>query len=210
MPLLYYVRHGETDWNLAGRLQGRRDTSLNARGQAQAVRCGEILRARFAHDRADPAAFDYIASPLERARKTMEGIRAGLGLAPLAYRIEARLAELGFGDWEGLTLAKVAQRDPERLAARERDKWAFVPPGGESYRQLCVRVSEWYEALDRDSVVAAHGGTMRALLVHLDITLPEAAPRLSIQQGVVYLLAPGRMQMLSAPTAPFVEARSAV
>jgi broad specificity phosphatase PhoE len=46
MPLLYYVRHGETDWNLGGRLQGRRDTSLNARGQAQAVRCGEILRLR--------------------------------------------------------------------------------------------------------------------------------------------------------------------
>jgi broad specificity phosphatase PhoE len=98
----------------------------------------------------------------------MEGMRAGLRLAPLAYRIEARLAELGFGDWEGLTLAEVAQRDAERLAARERDKWAFVPPGGESYRQLCVRVSEWYETLDRDSVVAAHGGTMRALLVHLD------------------------------------------
>ena len=197
-PLLYYVRHGETDWNLAGRLQGRRDTALNARGREQALRCGEILRAWLARDRTDPTAFDYIASPLARARKTMEGMREALGLPPLAYRIEPRLAEMGYGDWEGLTLAEVALREPERLGARERDKWGFVPPGGESYRQLCVRVSEWYESLDRDSVVAAHGGTMRALLVHLGIEPPETAPRLSVEQDVVYLLAPGKMQVLSA------------
>src|SRR6266480_5939247 len=118
-PLLYYVRHGETDWNRAGRLQGRRDTSLNARGREQAVRCGEILRDVLARNGQNPAAFDYVASPLIRARETMEGMRAPLGLPPLAYGIDPRLAEMSFGDWEGLTLAEVAMRDPERLAARE-------------------------------------------------------------------------------------------
>src|SRR5919204_3979305 len=127
-PLLYYVGHGETDWNLAGRLQGRRDSKLNARGRQQAVLCGEILRALFARNGIDAAALDYVASPLERARKTMEGIREPLGLPPLAYRIEPRLAEMAFADWEGLTLAQVAIRDPEALAARERNKWTFVPP----------------------------------------------------------------------------------
>lgn len=198
-PLIYYVRHGETDWNRAGRLQGRRDTSLNARGREQAICCGEILRAVLARNGRDPAALDYIASPLERARETMEGMREPLGLPPREYRLDARLAEMAFGDWEGLTLAEVAMRDPEALVARERDKWAFVPPNGESYQQLCVRVGEWYASLRRDSVVAAHGGTARALMVHLGIAPPATAPRLSIEQGVVYDFAPGSMQVLSAP-----------
>jgi broad specificity phosphatase PhoE len=200
-PLLYYVRHGETDWNRAGRLQGRRDTSLNARGREQAICCGEILRAVFARSGLDPAALDYIASPLKRARETMEGMRVPLGLPPREYRLDARLAEMAFGDWEGLTLAEVATRDPEALAARERDKWAFVPPNGESYQQLSVRVDEWYASLRRDSVVAAHGGTARALMVHLGIAPPATAPRLSIEQGVVYGFGPGSMQVLSAPVA---------
>jgi broad specificity phosphatase PhoE len=200
-PRLYYVRHGETDWNRAGRLQGRRDTSLNARGRAQAIRCGEILRAFFARNGVGPAALDYVASPLARARQTMEGMREPLGLPPRAYRLDPRLAEMAFGDWDGLTLAEVAVRDPGGFAARERDKWAFVPPNGESYQQLSVRVAQWYESLRRDSVVAAHGGTARALMVHLGIEPPETAPRLSIEQGVVYLLGPGQMQVLSAPAA---------
>jgi len=198
-PLLYYVRHGETDWNRAGRLQGRRDTSLNARGREQAIRCGEILRALFARSGQNPAALDYVASPLKRARETMEGMREPLGLPPPAYRLDPRLAEMAFGDWEGLTLAEVAMRDPDAFAARERDKWAFVPPNGESYRQLSERVGEWYESLRRDSVVAAHGGTARVLMVHLGIALPAAAPRLSVEQGVVYVLGPGSMQTFAAP-----------
>lgn len=200
-PLLYYVRHGETDWNRAGRLQGRHDTSLNARGRAQAVCCGEILRALFAQSGLDPAALDYVASPLKRARETMEGMREPLGLSPPAYLLEPRLAEMSFGDWEGLTLAEVAIRDPDAFAARERDKWAFVPPNGESYQQLSVRVAEWYESLRRDSVVAAHGGTARALMVHLGIALPAAVPRLSIEQGVVYVLGPGSVQVFTVTAA---------
>ena len=197
-PLLYYVRHGETDWNHAGRLQGSHDTSLNARGREQAVCCGEILRTLFARSGQNPAVLDYVASPLKRARETMESMREPLGLAPLAYRLDPRLAEMGFGDWEGLTLAEVAMRDPDAFAARERDKWAFVPPNGESYRQLSVRAGEWYESLRRDSVVAAHGGTARALMVHLGIALPATAPRLSIEQGMVYVLGPESMQMFAA------------
>jgi broad specificity phosphatase PhoE len=198
-PLLYYVRHGETDWNRAARLQGQLDTMLNARGREQAAACGEILRGIFEESGIDPAALDYIASPLVRARETMEGMRASLGLPPAAYRVEPRLAEMSFGDWEGLTLAEVAMRDPQALAAREHDKWAFVPPNGESYQQLAVRAGEWYEALRSDSVVAAHGGVARVLMVHLGIEPPATAPRLSIEQGVVYRFEPGRVQMFAAP-----------
>jgi probable phosphoglycerate mutase len=207
-PLIYYVRHGETDWNRAGRLQGRRDTPLNARGREQAICCGEILRTLFARSGQNPAELDYVASPLKRARETMEGMREALGLPPPAYRLDPRLAEIAFGDWEGLTLAEVAMRDPDAFAARERDKWAFVPPNGESYQQLSVRVGEWYASLRRDSVVAAHAGTARALMVHLGIAPSSTAPPLSIEQDVVYVLGPGSMQALSAPVA--AQARATV
>ncbi len=64
MPVLYYIRHGETDFNVEARLQGRRDTVLNARGRQQAAECGELLRDLFARERRDAADFAYVASPL--------------------------------------------------------------------------------------------------------------------------------------------------
>ena len=141
-PILYFVRHGETDWNAEHRLQGQHDVPLNAIGRAQAAHCGEVLRDLFERDGRDPDAFDYVASPLGRARETMELIQSGLGLDVRRYRTDARLAELSFGHWEGFTFAELKARDPETLAlaAREHDKWSFVPPGGESYAQLLVRV----------------------------------------------------------------------
>jgi len=66
-PTIYYIRHGETDWNVAGRLQGRRDIPLNARGRAQGSHCGEILHDLFARAGHDPAGLDYVSSPLARA-----------------------------------------------------------------------------------------------------------------------------------------------
>ena len=207
-PLLYYVRHGETDWNVAGRLQGRRDVALNARGHAQAFRCGEILRDVFARSGREPGEFDYVASPLLRARETMERMREALTIEPRQYRVDARLREMAFGDWEGLTLAEVAARDPAAIAARDRDKWRFVPPDGESYEQMSARVWEWYRDLRRDSVVAAHGGAARALIVRLGIEPAATAPRLTIEQGVVYRLAPRSIEMFSELSPMQVRARA--
>jgi probable phosphoglycerate mutase len=184
---VYYIRHGETDWNVQGRLQGQRDIPLNRRGEAQAVHCGKVLHDLFARDGVDANALDYFCSPLVRARRTMELARAGLGLAPQNYCVTGALAEISFGDWEGFTIAELHHRDPQRIAQREHDKWAFVPPGGESYAAVSVRMRDWYEALARDAVVAAHGGTARGLIAHLGIAQPAAAPLIDIAQGVVYV-----------------------
>jgi broad specificity phosphatase PhoE len=186
-PVTYYIRHGETDWNVAGRLQGRHDVPLNMRGQAQARHCGAILRDLFARNGRNPADFDYVSSPLGRARETMELARAPLGLPADGYRIEPRLAEISFGAWEGFTIAQLHARDPQRIAAREHDKWHFVPPGGESYETVCARMREWYGCLTRDTVAVAHGGTARGLIAHLGIAKPAAAPLVDIAQGVVYV-----------------------
>lgn len=186
-PTVYYLRHGETDWNVAGRLQGRRDVPLNARGRAQAIHCGEILRDLFVRANRDPAGLDYVSSPLERARQTMELARPALGLSAQGYRVEPQLEEISFGEWEGFTIAQLHERDPQRIAQREHDKWHFLPPGGESYRMVSARMREWYESLERDTVAVAHGGTARGLIAFLGIAKPAAAPLVDIAQGVVYV-----------------------
>jgi broad specificity phosphatase PhoE len=188
-PTLYYVRHGLTDWNVQQRLQGRNDVPLNPEGRAQAARCGEILHDLIVRDGREPAELGYVSSPLIRARTTMEIVRATLGLQPAGFAIDARLAEIAFGEWEGLTYADVLKRDKDVVARRESDKWGFLPPGGESYAQLTVRIRAWYETVDKDTVVAAHGGTARALIAHLGIASPQDATHYSIDQGVVYVFA---------------------
>jgi broad specificity phosphatase PhoE len=191
--VLYYIRHGETDWNVDGRLQGRHDPALNAVGRRQAAACADILRDLLARDGQSPAACPYVASPLQRARQTAEIMRAALGLSPGDYRVDARLAEIAFGEWEGRTLREIRAQAPQALAARERDKWHFVPPGGESYAQVALRMGEWYGALPGDTVVVAHGGTARALIAVLGIAAPAQAPSIEIGQGIVYRFADGSM-----------------
>jgi broad specificity phosphatase PhoE len=186
-PTLYYIRHGETDWNVAGRLQGRHDVPLNTRGRAQGIHCGEILRDLFERAGRDPAGLDYVSSPLSRACQTMELARAALALGAQEYRREPGLTEIAFGEWEGFTIAQLHERDPARIAQREHDKWHFVPPGGESYQMVSARIADWYEALTCDTVATAHGGTARGLIAHLGIAKPAAAPLIDIGQGVVYV-----------------------
>jgi broad specificity phosphatase PhoE len=191
MPAVYYVRHGETVWNVEGRLQGRHDSALNASGRAQTLTCASILRDLLTRDGKRAEDLDYVSSPLGRARDTMEALRATLGLVPARYEVEPRLAEIAFGRWEGLTLAEIMTRERAALSARERDKWNFLPPGGESYAQVAARIGEWYEQLERDSVVSAHGGTARALMAYLGIVSPEQAAVTDIAQGVVYVFEAG-------------------
>jgi broad specificity phosphatase PhoE len=154
-----FVRHGETDWNAAGRLQGHRDIPLNDKGRGQAKRNALAIAENF------PAIgdFDFVASPLVRARETMEIVRTALGLGLTGYRLDHRLKEVNHGDWEGFTNEELLERDPHLVAGRQADVWRFVPTGGESYELLSERVGEWFAGLDRPSVVVAHGGVGRVL-----------------------------------------------
>jgi probable phosphoglycerate mutase len=199
MPKLYFIRHGETGWNAEARLQGQQDIPLNARGRAQAVRCGEIMRDLLARDGRHPDEFMYISSPSSRARDTMAATRAGLGLPADGYRTDARLIELSFGGWEGCTYADLRKKPGggRALAERERDKWNFVPPGGESYAMLLVRVAAWHASVTEDAVVVSHGGVARTLFVHLGLLAPAVAPVHDVDQGVVYDLGPALLAKYS-------------
>jgi broad specificity phosphatase PhoE len=190
---ILFVRHGETPYNAENRLQGQRDVPLSACGRDQAAVVGETLRARVAPeiDRLE-AAGAFFASPLERARETVEIMRAAMGLPPGRYRLEAALMELSFGAREGLTWSEIRARDPDAVAARRADKWGFVPPGGESYAMLAQRVRGWLDSLAADALVVSHGGVARALMTLLAGVSGQVAAGTPIDRGRAIVFDKGR------------------
>ena len=194
---ILFVRHGETAFNAEGRLQGQRDIPLNAKGRDQARAIGGLLRARLGAeiDRIE-AADGFVASPLVRARQTMDIARSAMGLEPGRYRLDPALMELSFGDWEGLTWAEIARRDPGGLKRRRADKWNFVPPHGESYAMLTERVRFWLETLEGDALLVAHGGTARAMMVLIAGVPPGVAVDAPIVQGRALVFDQGRCKWI--------------
>jgi broad specificity phosphatase PhoE len=190
-PIVYYIRHGETAWNAAGRFQGAQDIPLNDRGVTQAAHAGSILDDLLVRDGRVAMRQAFVASPLGRARHTMELVRGALRLPPADYALDDRLREIGYGHWEGSTLAEQQASHPEIFAIRELDKWGVPPPGGESYASVTKRMQDWYRSLQGDTVAVAHGGTARALMVALGIETAEGALDQFIEQGVVYVFRDG-------------------
>jgi broad specificity phosphatase PhoE len=181
---LILIRHGETDWNRAGRLQGGQDIPLNELGRRQAAEAAERLRKlvpRF-------AGLDFIGSPMQRARETMDILRATLELAPGGYRVDDRLRELTFGSWEGFTWRDVRKAEREQAQLRERDKWSFVPPGGESYAMLAERVRPVLEELTQETAIVSHGGVARAVLALVGAQSPQKAAMVEIWQGKILVV----------------------
>jgi broad specificity phosphatase PhoE len=181
---LIFVRHGETAYNAENRLQGQLDIPLNARGREQARAVGRTLVARIGSEieRLERAEA-FIASPLERARETMEIARDAIGLPPSRYRLDPVLKEISFGGWEGLTWPEIEARDPTRVWIRRKDKWSFVPPGGESYAMLAARMRPWLDGLTGDAFVVSHGGVARALMTMIAGVTPAKAADAPITQG---------------------------
>lgn len=190
---LYLVRHGETDWNVEGRLQGGRDIPLNDVGRLQAKEAASRLRDLALTEHAIASGdFDYVCSPMSRARETMEIFRDTLGLDPQAYHVEESLREITFGAWEGMTWREVRKADPDRASCRERDKWGYVPPGGESYALLSERIRPWLSALDRPTLTVSHGGVARAILALTGAAKPNDAATTDIWQGKILIISDGR------------------
>ena len=160
--LVYVIRHGQTDWNAIRRLQGQKDIPLNDFGRSQAIANGTTLCEILGASAGD---FDFVASPLGRTRETMELLRSAMGLDPKAYRTDARLVEVSFGDWEGHTLPELKLTHPEKVRARKAAKWDFIPPGddAESYEILSWRIGAWLSSVDRQTVCVCHGGVIRSI-----------------------------------------------
>lgn len=190
---LYFLRHGETDWNAEQRYQGQIDIPLNDRGRGQAARNGRIL-AQCLGSRI--ARLDYVASPLSRASETMTIARREMGLDPDDFRRDDRLKEQSYGHWEGQVWRDLPTVDPVGYAARMRDKWEWCPVGGESYRMLSDRIAGWLAEIERDTVVASHGAVSRALRgLVLQIPGPDIT-ELEVPQDKVMVLTAGQIAWL--------------
>ncbi len=157
MTRLLLVRHGLTDWNAAQRFQGQHDVPLNEVGQRQAA----ALAGRLAG-----YAFESIfVSDLTRAVATAQAITS---CHICSITVEPRLREISFGEWEGLTYAEIAARNPVLLAAWEKNI-ENAPPGGETLAQLAGRVQAVLDELQRvyaddTLLLVAHGGTLQVLI----------------------------------------------
>lgn len=179
---IIFIRHGETDWNRELRLQGQQDIPLNALGRRQAARNGRAIAGIL-----DGGQWARVSSPLLRTVETTRIVLDAAGRTGHPFRTDAEIRELSYGAWEGLTLPELEAHDPLGMAAREREKWTYVPPGGESYAMLAARVAGWLATLGAPSLVIAHGGILRVLLHLLAGQPAHDAPHLAAPQDRVIL-----------------------
>ena len=152
----YLVRHGETEWNVQARMQGRLDSPLTARGREQAIRTGQVL-ARLGVDH-------LFASPLGRVRETLALFAPSLPMVPV---FDDRLVEWSAGDWAGRRYADLRRDLPEEFAAWEQDRHTVRSPGGENFADLIARGSAFFAEMaglphSRIAIVG-HGFMNRAL-----------------------------------------------
>jgi broad specificity phosphatase PhoE len=136
---IYLVRHGQTRWNVEGRIQGQLDSELTELGIEQARAYGRVLRQHVARG----CAVRIEASPSGRAAATAALIAEALELDPIQIRPSPLLVERHMGDWAGLTMAEVEAAFPGSDPRLVIDDPGFVPPGGESYEALSARASSW-------------------------------------------------------------------
>jgi broad specificity phosphatase PhoE len=189
-PPVYFVRHGETEWNRLGLIQGWTDTPLNEKGHAQARAVATALMAIPGLARE----CRFVVSPLQRARQTMAHLAAALQVAAVA--VDQAVKELGFGVWEGRAFRDLRTwpdypGDPEA-------RYAWRPEGGESYADGERRLSAWCAALDRPAVVVAHGAIGRCLIGHLCKFDAARTVALHMPQGSYCRLADGEAQWFDA------------
>jgi probable phosphoglycerate mutase len=181
VPLIF-MRHGETDWNRQLRFQGQRDIPMNERGRRQAARNGRALAGILA-----TGEWRLVTSPLQRSVESMRIALEAAGQGGRNFETDPALVEAHYGDWEGLTLIEIETHRALEAEARQRDKWGFRPPNGESYAMLSNRVAAWLKTVHAPTFVVAHGGILRALLHQLGGLPAHDAPHLIVPQDRVIL-----------------------
>ena len=155
--MIYLLRHGETAWNIAGRFQGRKDSPLTQRGIEQADQAGKRL-AREIHGREE--IFEIQVSPLGRALETAARITRSI---PLPTREEPRLMEVTVGAWDGMTHFEIDMEYPEALVGANPFDWFFRSPDGETFDDVCLRVTEWLLDISGPTIAISHGLTGRII-----------------------------------------------
>ena len=183
--LLVLLRHGQSEWNLKNLFTGWKDPDLTETGVAEAREAGRRLKAR-------GLAFDIcFTSALSRAQRTLTLVLGELGQTRLPTTSDSALNERDYGDLAGLNKDDARKRWGEEQVHVWRRSYDIAPPGGESLKDTVARVLPYYcqhilPAVLRGErvLVAAHGNSLRALVMVLDGLTPATIPSMELATGV--------------------------
>lgn len=191
MALLVLLRHGESQWNLENRFTGWVDVPLTEKGTAEAHAAGQKLR-QFTFDR-------VYTSLLQRANETLRIVLEEIGRTDLVPIRDQALNERHYGDLQGLNKADTAARYGAEQVHLWRRSYDIAPPGGESLQDTAARTLPYFETHIRPDLqaglnvlVAAHGNSLRAIVMHLEKLSREQVLELNLATGVplVYEVGP--------------------
>lgn len=186
MAKLVLLRHGESQWNLENRFTGWVDVPLSPKGEQEAKGAGEKLKG-FRFTRA-------YASVLTRAIHTLDIVLGVIGQTNIPVEKDKALNERMYGELQGLNKTETAQKYGEQQVKIWRRSFDVRPPGGESLKDTAERVLPYYEQNIRPHIVngdtiliAAHGNSLRALVMHLENLSRDAVLELNIPTGAPLL-----------------------
>lgn len=191
MAQLVIFRHGQSQWNLENKFTGWVDVELSPKGIQEAREAGAKLR-NYRFD------FAY-ASALKRAQDTLRLSLESAGHPPITPIYDKALNERMYGDLQGLDKAETARKFGEEQVKIWRRSFDIAPPNGESLKDTADRVIPYFEAeivpklkAGKNIVVAAHGNSLRALIMHLEKMSPAQILEFEIGTGIprVYELDP--------------------
>lgn len=179
---LILVRHGQSQWNLENRFTGWKDVDITEKGKEEAKKAGEQLKS----EKIDVA----FTSKLKRAQHTLEIILDTCGLKNVPIIEDKALNERCYGDLEGLNKAETAKKFGDEQVHIWRRSYDVAPPGGESLKDTCARVIPYYKEhivpklkKGENVLIAAHGNSLRALIMHLENLTPEEILKREIATG---------------------------
>ena len=183
MALLVLVRHGESQWNLENRFTGWVDVPLTDTGRREAARAGTVLKG---------TRFDVAySSVLQRANQTLDIILAELGQGDLPVIKDQALNERHYGELQGLNKAETAEKYGAEQVHIWRRSYDVPPPGGESLKDTAARTLPYFAAriapqlqAGHNVIVAAHGNSLRSIVMDLERLTREQVLELNIATGV--------------------------
>lgn len=186
MARLVLLRHGESQWNLENRFTGWVDVPLSPKGIEEAKSAGEKLREVKFH-----RAF---TSVLMRANETLRIVLEAIGQTGIPIEKDKALNERMYGELQGLNKAETAKKYGDAQVKIWRRSYDVRPPGGESLKDTAERTLPYYEKMIKPHllkgetiIIAAHGNSLRALVMELDQLSKEAVLELNIPTGVPLL-----------------------
>jgi 2,3-bisphosphoglycerate-dependent phosphoglycerate mutase len=186
MARLVLLRHGESQWNLENRFTGWVDVPLSPRGVEEAKSAGDKLKG-FTFDRA-------FTSVLSRANETLRFVLEVIGQTAIPIEKDKALNERMYGELQGLNKAETATKYGEAQVKIWRRSYDVKPPGGESLKDTAERVLPYYESRIKPYVlkgetilIAAHGNSLRALVMQLEQLSREQVLELNIPTGAPLL-----------------------